>query len=121
MNVGTFANLGRVDGMPSVPSIARFIAARPDFPVIQHGRYGKPFALDAAAAIIRKHWRDGRHERRLRRLAAAEGDGVWRAATLAGAVSARRTGAVVRMISAVRLEAPGVRPTVGDLRAQGAR
>lgn len=57
--------------MPSYPSLARFIAARPDFPVIQHGQYGKPFILDldAASAFVREHWRDGRNERRLRRLA----------------------------------------------------
>ena len=71
MNVGTLVDLGRIDGMPSVPSIARFIAARDDFPVIQRGRYGKPFVLDldAAAAFIREHWRDGRNERRVRRIA----------------------------------------------------
>jgi len=71
MNVGTLADLGQIDGMPSVPSIARFIAARGDFPVIQRGRYGKPFVLDldAAAAFIREHWRDGRNERTVRRIA----------------------------------------------------
>ncbi len=71
MNVGTLADLGQIDGMPSVPSITRFIAARDDFPVIQRGRYGKPFVidLDAAAAFIREHWRDGRNERTVRRLA----------------------------------------------------
>lgn len=71
MNVGTLADLGQVDGMPSVPSIARFIAARDDFPVIQRGRYGKPFVLDldAAAAFILEHWRDGRNERTVRRIA----------------------------------------------------
>lgn len=70
MNVGTLADLGQVAGMPSVPSIARFIAARDDFPVIQRGRYGKPFVLDldAAAAFIREHWRDGRNERTVRRI-----------------------------------------------------
>ena len=74
MNVGTMADLGRIDGMPSVPSIARFIATRDDFPVIQHGRYGKPFVLDldAAAAFIREHWRDGRNERTVRRRAALQ-------------------------------------------------
>ncbi|HEX8414992.1 MAG TPA: hypothetical protein VF637_14065 [Sphingomicrobium sp.] len=74
MNVGTLADLGQIDGMPSVPSIARFIAAREDFPVIQHGRYGKPFVLDldAAAAFVREHWRDGRNERTVRRLAALQ-------------------------------------------------
>ena len=74
MNVGTMVDLGRIDGMPSVPSIARFIAARDDFPVIQHGRYGKPFVLDldAAAAFIREHWRDGRNERTVRRLASLQ-------------------------------------------------
>lgn len=72
MNVGTLADLGQIAGMPSVPSIARFIAARDDFPVIQHGRYGKPFVLDldAAAAFVREHWRDGRNERTVRRIAA---------------------------------------------------
>ena len=74
MNVGTLADLGQIEDMPSVPSIARFIAARDDFPVIQHGRYGKPFVLDldAAAAFIREHWRDGRNERTVRRLAAMQ-------------------------------------------------
>ncbi len=74
MNVGTLADLGRLEGMPSGPSLARLIAARPDFPVIERGRYGKPFVLDldAAAAFVREHWRDGRNERRLRRLAAVE-------------------------------------------------
>lgn len=76
MKVGTLLDLGNVDGMPSVPSITRFIAARDDFPVIQYGRNGKPFVLDldAAAAFIRANWRDGRHERRLRRLAADAAD-----------------------------------------------
>jgi hypothetical protein len=74
MNVGTLADLGQIAGMPSVPSIARFIAARDDFPVIRHGRYGKPFVLDldAAAAFVREHWRDGRNERTVRRIAAMQ-------------------------------------------------
>lgn len=72
MNVGTLADLGKVEGMPSVPTLGRFIAARSDFPVIQHGRYGKPYVLDldAAAAFVRQHWRDGRNERRRLRVAA---------------------------------------------------
>ncbi|KQS03098.1 hypothetical protein ASG11_01475 [Sphingomonas sp. Leaf357] len=71
MNLGTLDDLGRIGDMPSVPSIRRLIAARKDFPVIQRGQYGKPYILDldAAAAFIREHWRDGRNERRLRRLA----------------------------------------------------
>ena len=74
MKVGTVLDLGKVDGMPSVPSITRFIAAHDDFPVIQRGRTGKPFVLDldAAAAFIREHWRDGRNERTVRRLAATK-------------------------------------------------
>ncbi|MCI1141698.1 hypothetical protein MOP88_09605 [Sphingomonas sp. WKB10] len=73
MSLGTLTDLARLDGMPSYPSLARFIAARDDFPVIQRGQYGKPFILDldAAAAFVRANWRDGRNERRLRRLAAA--------------------------------------------------
>lgn len=72
MSLGTLTDLARLDGMPSYPSLSRFIAARSDFPVIQQGQYGKPFILDldVAAAFVRKHWRDGRNERRLRRLAA---------------------------------------------------
>lgn len=74
MSLGTLTDLARLDGMPSYPSLARFIAAREDFPVIQRGQYGKPFILDldAAAGFVREHWRDGRNERRRRRLAAME-------------------------------------------------
>jgi hypothetical protein len=74
MSLGTLTDLARLDGMPSYPSLARFIAARDDFPVIQRGQYGKPFILDldAAAGFVREHWRDGRNERRRRRLAAME-------------------------------------------------
>jgi hypothetical protein len=74
MNVGTLADLAKVDGMPSQPSLAKLICTREDFPVIRHGRYGRPFILDldAAAAFVREHWRDGRIERRLRRLAARD-------------------------------------------------
>lgn len=74
MNVGTLADLAAMDDMPSGPSLARMIAARDDFPIIQRGRYGKPFILDldAASAFVREHWRDGRNERRLRRLAAEQ-------------------------------------------------
>ena len=70
MSIGTLTDLARLDGMPSYPSLARFIAARADFPVIQHGQYGKPFILDldAASTFVREHWRDGRNERRRRRL-----------------------------------------------------
>ncbi|WP_271299647.1 hypothetical protein [Sphingomonas sp. CV7422] len=72
MSLGTLTDLAQLDGMPSYPSLARFIATRNDFPVIQHGQYGKPFILDldAAAVFVREHWRDGRNERRRRRLAA---------------------------------------------------
>ena len=72
MNVGTLADLAAIDGMPCVPSIAALIAARQDFPVLQHGRSGKPYILDldAAAAFVRVHWRDGRNERRRLRMAA---------------------------------------------------
>lgn len=71
MKVGTLADLALVEGMPSVPSLAKLISARADFPIIQRGRYGKPFVLDldAAAAFVRLNWRDGRNERRRRRLA----------------------------------------------------
>lgn len=70
MRVGNLADLAKIDGMPSQPSLAKLISAREDFPVLQHGRYGKPFVfdLDAAAAFVREHWRDGRIERRLSRL-----------------------------------------------------
>ena len=72
MTLGNLAELAAIEGMPSQPSLARFIAARSDFPVIEHGRYGKPyvFDLDDAVAFVRAHWRDGRNERRRRRLAA---------------------------------------------------
>lgn len=62
MTIGSLADLGKLPGMPSLPSLQRFIAARPDFPVIERGRYGKPYEidLDAAAAFVREHWRDGR-------------------------------------------------------------
>ena len=74
MSVGTLTDLARLDGMPSYPSLMRLIAARDDFPVIQRGRYGKPYILDldVAASFVREHWRDGRNERRRRRLAAME-------------------------------------------------
>jgi len=70
--LGTLDQLGKVDGMPSVPSLRRFISSRPDFPVVQQGRYGLPYILDldTAAAFVREHWRDGRNERRRLRLAA---------------------------------------------------
>lgn len=72
MTRGNLAQLAAIEGMPSQPSLARFIAARPDFPVIQHGQNGRAyvFDLDTAAAFVRAHWRDGRNERRVRRLAA---------------------------------------------------
>jgi hypothetical protein len=78
MTLGTLDQLGKVDGMPSVPSLRRFIASRSDFPVVQRGRYGLPYILDlnAAAAFVRKHWRDGRNERRRLRLAAVPADAV---------------------------------------------
>ena len=62
MTVGTLADLGALEGMPSLPSLQRFIAAHADFPVIQRGRYGLPYQLDLeiAAAYVRAHWRDGR-------------------------------------------------------------
>lgn len=71
MNLGSLTDLARLDDMPSYPSLARFIAARSDFPVMQRGQYGKPFILDldAASTFVREQWRDGRIERRLRRLA----------------------------------------------------
>jgi len=74
MNVGALADLSQIGGMPSVPPIARFIAARDDFPVIQHGRHGKPFVLDldAAAAFVREHWRDGQNERTVPWIAAMQ-------------------------------------------------
>lgn len=72
MTVGTLEQLGAVDGMPSVPSLRRFIASQPNFPVIQRGRYGTPYILDleTAADFVRSNWRDGRNERTRRRLAA---------------------------------------------------
>lgn len=72
MKLGSLTDLARLDEMPSYPSLARFISSREDFPVIEHGKYGKPFILDleAAASFVREHWRDGRNERRRRRLAA---------------------------------------------------
>lgn len=71
MTLGTLAQLADVAGMPSAPSLRRFIAAQPDFPVIQRGQYGRAyvFDLDVAAEFVRAHWRDGRNERRRRRVA----------------------------------------------------
>lgn len=62
MTIGTLADLAALDGMPSLPSLGRFVASRDDFPVITRGRYGVPYAfeLDEAAAFVREHWRDGR-------------------------------------------------------------
>ena len=62
MKIGVLADLAAMPGMPSEPTLRRFIAARDDFPVIERGRYGKPYQLDldAAAAFVRSHWRDGR-------------------------------------------------------------
>ncbi|MBX9859342.1 MAG: type IV secretion system protein [Sphingomonas sp.] len=62
MTIGTLADLGAIPDMPSLPTLQRFIAARPDFPVIERGRYGKAYQLDleAAAAFVREHWRDQR-------------------------------------------------------------
>jgi hypothetical protein len=91
MSLGTLTDLARIDGMPSYPSLARFIAARSDFPVLQHGQYGKPFILDldAASAFVRAHWRDGRNERRLRRLTAAENTARDKQANLPGLFDGR--------------------------------
>lgn len=74
MKVGSLTDLARIADMPSYPSLCRFIKSFPDFPVIRQGQYGTPFVLDleAAASFVREHWRDGRHERRLRRLAASD-------------------------------------------------
>lgn len=70
MRVGNLADLAKMDGMPSAPSIARLIAERRDFPIVSRGSSGKAYEidLDAAAAFIRQHWRDGRNERRRLRL-----------------------------------------------------
>jgi hypothetical protein len=59
---GTLADLAALPGMPSQPSLQRFIASRLDFPVLQRGRNGVAyeFDLDAAAAFVAAHWRDGR-------------------------------------------------------------
>jgi len=86
MNIGTLTDLARTDDMPSYPSLARFIAARSDFPIIERGQYGKPFILDldAAATFVREHWRDGRNERRLRRLAKLRDAAPGEQATLPG-------------------------------------
>jgi len=62
VRVGNLADLGAEAGMPSLPSLQRFIAARDDFPLIARGGYGKHFVidLDAAVAFVRANWRDGR-------------------------------------------------------------
>ena len=91
MNLGTLTDLAQINGMPSYPSLGRFIAARADFPVVQHGQYGKPFILDldAAAAFVRENWRDGRNERRLRRLAAMTAAAPGEQASLPGLFDAQ--------------------------------
>ena len=75
MNAGTLADLAKLDGMPSLPSLQRFIGARPDFPIVQRGRRGLPYILDlaAAAAFVRANWNDGRalDQRRAKRAALA--------------------------------------------------
>ncbi|KQM41232.1 hypothetical protein [Sphingomonas sp. Leaf10] len=100
MKVGTLSDLAQIEGMPSVPSLARLIAARDDFPIIQRGRYGKPFVLDldAAATFVREHWRDGRNERRRLRLAAeqAAADTAPSQTTLPGLFDAMTPGAPER-------------------------
>ncbi|MEO7688199.1 MAG: hypothetical protein ABIS51_02860 [Sphingomonas sp.] len=62
MTIGTLAALAKLPDMPSEPSLRRFVAARSDFPVERHGRNGVAYAFDleAAAAFVRAHWRDGR-------------------------------------------------------------
>lgn len=62
MPIGTLADLGALPGMPSLPSLQRFIASRPDFPLVERGDRGRAYALDldVAAAFVREHWRDGR-------------------------------------------------------------
>lgn len=62
MTIGTLAALAKLPDMPSEPSLRRFVAAQPDFPVERRGRYGIAYAFDleAAAAFVREHWRDGR-------------------------------------------------------------
>lgn len=70
---GTLGELAAIEGMPSLPSLQRFIVSRADFPVMERGCYGRPYRLDLdeAAQFVRKHWRDGRRrsvedERRIR-------------------------------------------------------
>lgn len=65
MSLATLTDLARLERMPSYLSIAQFIAAHADFPVLHRGRYGKPLVLDfdAASAFVREHWRNGRNER----------------------------------------------------------
>jgi hypothetical protein len=70
VRVGTLAELCREPGVPSQPSLQRFIGARPDFPILRRGGSGSAytFDLDAAASFVREHWRDGRNERKRRRI-----------------------------------------------------
>ena len=62
MTIGTLADLAALPGMPSQPSLQRFIAARSDFPVLERGRYGRAYVIDLehAVAFIQENWRDGR-------------------------------------------------------------
>lgn len=71
--LGRLRDLVAMPGMPSAPSLRRFIAARSDFPVIEQGGRNRDYLLDlnAAAAFVAAHWRDGRVERRQARLLAA--------------------------------------------------
>lgn len=77
MRLGTLNDLGAEPGMPSVPSLRRLIASRSDFPIVEHGRYGKPFVFDleAAATFVRENWSDRRHapRRNKRRFVPATG------------------------------------------------
>ncbi len=64
MPLGRLWELAAIADMPSVPTLRQFIRERPDFPVIEHGRKGAAYVIDLeeAAAFVREHWRDSRHE-----------------------------------------------------------
>lgn len=62
LQTGSLADLGKLPGMPSLPSLRRFILSRDDFPILERGKSGVAYTFDLAVAadFVRAHWIDGR-------------------------------------------------------------
>jgi hypothetical protein len=55
----TLEALASLPDMPSEPTLRRFIAAHPDFPLLDRGGGGRPYRIDIATAarFVSSHWR----------------------------------------------------------------